>query len=648
MVLCACATVAAEGEEDKRIVEKEDASVGSEWTGQMTITANRLDTPRIKTGTSTTTVTAAEIERRGYKSVTEALRAVPGLDVKVSGGEGRQASVFLRGANSAHTKVFIDGIEISDAASPARAVDFGRLDIEDIEKIEVIRGPQSVLYGSDAIGGVINIITRRGKGPVKGYVKAEAGSYGTFRESTGISGSINWFDFRLTATRTDIEGFSAAAWRYGNHEKDGFHRTTVSGKIGIQPCDSVDVTGVFKFTGYNSKVDDWGGWMGDDADRSQEGEELIFRPQVRLTLLEKKWEQILGFSFAKLVRDHQDVDPLALWTSFGPSMYRYISRLYKFDWQHNLKLHETNTLTFGAEMLRERSSGWWSSWNWNTFTMQPPTSLDRNARSACGVYIQDQVSLWERIFVTAGVRIDNHEYFPTAVTWRVAPALWIPETRTRFKGSIGTGFKAPSLYQLHSPDYGNPNLDAEKSFGWDVGVEQYLFDKQLVVGVTWFENTFENLIDWVLINPFLFTGQYRNVGEAFSHGLEVEVAWEPVKQLRIEGSYTYTKARDLIAGQDLQSRPRHKCGMHVLVRPCEKLQIDLGCSVVGRRRENFGPDDFFNSTYMLWDMTCTYDVTDNVQVFASWKNMFDESYEDTHGYGTAGSSIYGGVKISIP
>ncbi len=626
-----------------------ESAIEAGWMKQIVVTADRLETPREKVTAATTVLKGEDIRRRGYRTVGEALRFVPGLDVRQTGGEGHTTTVFLRGSKSSHTKVFVDGVDMSDAASTSRLVDFGTMDVEDIEKIEIIRGPQSVLYGSDAIGGVISIITRRGEGEPGGYVKFEGGSHGTFREAGSISGAVDWFDFRLTMTRDDIRGISAASKYYGNSEKDAFRRTTVGGKFGARPAEWLDITSVFKFSGYHLQIDDFGGWFGDDRDRWQEGENFYFRPQVEMSLFDDRWTQKFGASFSKIVRDSRDNEPVNPAAFSAPSRYRFISRIYEFDWQHTIELHETNTLTFGAEMGREQSAGFSSGLDWSAWppAIRGPESIDKARRSYCGYYLQDKISLWDRVNVAAGFRIDTFEYFPTAVTWRVAPSVWIPETQTKLRGAIGTGFKAPSLYQLHDPQNGNPNLDAEESYGWDVGIEQYLFDKRFVVGATWFENTYTNLIDWVLVNPWAFTGQYRNVGEAFSHGLELEAAWEPIEELRFEANYTYTKARDLISDVDLASRPRHKCSFHTIVRPVDDLSIDLGCRVIGKRREAFGPDDNWNATYMVWDLSGTYDITENLQVFGSWKNMFDEKYEDVWGYGTYGCSVYGGVKVSF-
>ncbi len=605
---------------------------------RIVVTATRIETPYERVGSSVTVITRDEIERSGKTTVLELLRAVPALDVVQSGGPGGNASVFIRGAKSEHTLVLIDGIEANDPVTPGRSFDLAHLTTDNIERIEIIRGPQSTLYGSDAIGGVINIITRRGEGKPTFYISGEAGAFHTYRESVGASGTTGPFRFSVDLSRYDTDGISSADRRLpGNHEEDGYRNTTFSGRLGFAASEILDLDFVVRYTDARAELDNGGGPNMDDPNYRAWTEQLFLRGQARLELFDGFWEQIIGLSYTDHDRTTRNNTDPAHPTDLERSSYD--GNIVRLDWQHNLRLHETNTLTVGFETEEEKArSRYYSQSAWGPFS----SVFSRKSVRTNSCYVQDAISLWDRWFTTIGFRYDDHEVFGSQTTYRLATTYHIRETGTRLKASLGTGFKAPTLFQLYSA-YGDPTLRPEKSNGCDIGIEQDLFGGALTLGITLFRNNIRQMIDFDTA-----TWTYNNVAEAKTRGVEATATWRPTDAFSLLLAYTYTRTLDKAARQRLLRRPAHKASLQANYRLTKKLNLNARVIYVGRR------DDMDFSTfpaarvslddYVVADLGATYDVNPNLQVFARVENVFDKTYEEVKGYGTRGFGAFAGFR----
>ena len=610
--------------------------------GEITVTATTLETPIEEVGSSTTVITSKQIEEAQQDTVLEALRSVEGLNVVETSGPGSTASVFIRGANSEHTLVLIDGVTVNDPISPGHSFDFANLTTDNVERIEIIRGPQSTLYGSDAMGGVINIITKKGKGKPTGFFSTEAGSYGTFIEKGGVSGGNNIFNYSVSASRTDSDGISAADRHYGNNETDRYGNTSLSGRFGLTPVKNFSLDLIIRHSNTRADMDNNGGIGGDDPNYVLRSENLVTRLQGELTLFDGFWNQKLGLSLVKTDRDYRngrDIDH-----PFDAEVSSFNSESRKIDWQHHLFLHETNTLTFGAETEEEQGkSDYWSDSAWGSYS----SIFDKETARTTGYYIQDEVRLGKAFFATAGFRIDDHSRFGTKATYRFAASYLISQTGTRFKATYGTGFKAPSLYQLYS-QYGDTELRPEKSTGWDIGLEQTLIDKRLSFGATYFHNNFDNMIDFNST-----TSRYINVGEAVTQGIEMSISFEATKNISFQGSYTYLDTEDRSTGASLIRRPKNKLSLQGKYHFCEDGQLSAEIIYTGKRDDNYYDSMTYSSSrvklggYTLVNLAASYDLTKHVQIFGRVKNLFNKYYEEVAGWGTMGFSLYGGVKLSF-
>lgn len=626
--------------EQKSTKKEEAASLQYE----IVVTATRLETPTKEIASSITVITKEDLERTKKITVLEALQEVLGVTVIQNGPPGGAASVLLRGANSEHTLVMMDGVELNDPISPSRSCDLAHLSTENVERIEILRGPQSTLYGSDALGGVINIITKKGQGKPGFHLSTQGGSYRTLVSNAELSGGTDKIHYSIGTSYFRTDGFSAASTSYeGNEEEDGYQNLTLSGRLGFRPLDNLELDFTVRTINTKIDIDNFGGAYGDDPNNTQEYDALILKGQVRGLFLRNRWEQKINISFVDYDRKYEN--PTDETHPFDSDNSEYKSKQWKLDWQHNLFLHETNTLTFGVEYQEEQGeSEYYSESMWGPYSSIFPLQKAHNT----GVYIQDQVRFAGQFFATIGARLDNHSQTGTAITYRIAPACFIKQTGTKFKATYGTGFKSPSLYQLYAPGtiwgpIGNKDLESEKTTCWDVGIEQNLLQNKLILGATYFSSSYENLID------FDFAQGYINILKASSKGAEfIFQAW-PTDNLLLSASYTRTEAKDEETDEYLLRRPKDKFTAKLNFNFLEKGNIALSLIFLGERddKEYVGwtATRVTMPSYTLLNATASLDIIRNAQIFFRLDNILDEEYEIVRGYATPGFSAYGGFKI---
>lgn len=615
------------------------------------VTATKLETPAREVASSVTVVTEEEIQSKQQTSVLETLRGVPGVDVVRQGGLGQQTSVFMRGANSHHTLVLIDGIEVNDPSSPSRAFDFAHLTTDDIERIEILRGPNSTLYGSDALGGVINIITKKGRGKPRLSVSAEGGSYESHREKVGLSGGSDLVNYSLAASFLESNGIWSAGHKYGNSERDGYDNLSVSSRVGLTPTDNFDIDFFLRYIQADTDIDAFAGPLGDDPNYTSSFESIAFRTQAGLFLFDDLWEQKLAFSLTDYDRETDNSpDPLRP-NDFDKSSYD--GTIYKIDWQNNLYLHKSNTLTLGIDYEKEtadsRNLGTFTSFGW-PFSVD--AEIDNKKADTTGYFIQDQIKLWDSFFTTLGIRVDDHSKFGSKATYRIASAYSIDFSGTKLKATYGTGFKAPTIYQLYAPVFGNPDLKPEKVKGWDAGFEQTFFQEKTLVTFTYFENDFDNLVETAL-NMSTGLYEFQNVSEAKTKGIEVTASVQPVPNTTLKLGYTYTDAKDKEEDERLLRRPRNKFSLDINYRFLDKGDINLNVLYVGKRVDTFFNEETFEGGtvelggYTLVNLAASYKVTEKLRLFGRVDNLFDKEYEEVWGYDTAGISGYLGAEYTF-
>ena len=606
----------------------------------MVVTASRIETALDAVGSSITVITREEIEKRQAVQLTDVLRGVPGLDVVRQGGPGQTASVFLRGGNSSHTLVLIDGIEVNDPSTPARFFDFAAIPVDNIERVEILRGPGSPLYGSDAIGGVINIITRRSTGPTSGSVAVEAGSFRTHEEKISLRGGGDLFSYSLAGSFFDSEGISAAREEDGNTEEDGHERSSLAARIGLTPNETLALDLFYRYLDTETDLDNFGGAFGDDPNNRYQAQSDYARLQAELDLMETAWVQTLGVSLTDYDRTNRNGTDAAHPVDTVDS--RFEGRLWKVDWQHNLALTADDTLVLGVEHEEEAAESRDLRTFRDFFTGEPTTLLtefsEKRARTT-GYFLENQLQPSEGTSLTAGLRLDDHSRFGSHTTWRVTGSYRFPATATRFMASYGTGFKAPSLYQLFSR-FGDPDLDPETSRGWDIGFRQPLYDDKVRFGATYFQNDFEDLIDYDFA-----ANAFRNVGEAHSRGVELTLQISPGEGLDIAAAYTYTDTEDEATGEQLLRRPRNKGSLSLSYEWSDRLTGLLEVLYVGEREDTVFPDIVTLDSYTLVNLAARLPLGEHLELTGRIENLFDENYQEVSGYGTPGLAGYLGAKL---
>ncbi|WP_287069298.1 TonB-dependent siderophore receptor [Methylobacterium sp.] len=604
---------------------------------EISVSATGVPIPVIATGSSVTVLTDTLLGQQQRRTAADALQQVPGLNVVQTGGAGGQTSVFLRGTNSNHVKVQIDGIDVNDPSTPNRSFDFSQLLTDDLSRIEVLRGPQSGLYGGDAIGGVISFVTKRGEGPARATASVEGGSYGTVNQFGRIAGSEGIFDYAVSVQHlrqaslpvTPLDLLPA-----GVPLRTAFTDIkTVSTKLGAQLTDEFRLNTILRFSDstYLDQAD--GGFPSRPTPyrNLNDQQQLALRGEAEWTPF-ANFHNVFGANYSRFDRLFAGpiVDPLA-----PPTPTTYLGERTRFDYRGDVALSPGNLVVFGAQREDERFR---------------TTGIDRSNGNTGG-FAELQAQPFERAFLVANIRHDANDQFGGATTFRVAPSYILPYTETRLKGSVGTGFKPPTLSQLYQ-DYpgfrffGNPNLRPESSFGFDAGFEQPLFGGAATVGATYYETDFRDLIQTVFLPT---SSTYVNVGRAVAYGAEtfVTVRFNEAWSGRID--YTNTVTKDEIAGQELLRRPRHKVSGTAIWNLMPGLTMTgtlvvLGSFVDGNR--DFSVSRLKAPGFATVNLSATYAWSETLSLFGRIDNLFDQRYQNPTGFRGPGLAVYGGVRVT--
>jgi vitamin B12 transporter len=594
------------------------------------VTATRIPTPESQIASSVTVVTADEIAARQIRTLPDLLKEVPGLNVVQSGGPGGQTSVFMRGTNANHTKVLIDGIDVSDPSSPNAAFDFGQLLTQDIQTLEVLRGPQSGLYGSDAIGGVINVITKSGSGPAQFNAGIEAGSFDTFNQVAGVSGSLDRFHYAATVDHFHSGATPVTPLDYlppGQRRiDDDYDNLTGSTKLGFDVTEHFDLGLVARYTDTHLKFtgENFANFPStpDTSQSESNTRQYYTRATAHLVSIGGVLDQTIGAAYGNIKTTEFSPD--------GPATDSSGARA-KFDWQGIVALAADEKLVLGAEHQRD--------------DITVPISASTTINSG---YAELQSSFREQLFDTLAVRYDDNDRFGSKVTYRFAPVYVIAETGTKIKASVGTGFKAPSLSQMFQsfPAFGffaNPDLRPESSVGWDLGFEQALASDAVRFGVTYFHNNIKNLIDTNATT-------YINVGRAVTDGVESFASYQPIRSLTFRLDYTYTQATDEITQLELLRRPKNKESLTTAWQATDRFSLNATMlsvsSWVDTNRDGSIPR-LTAPGYTTVDLAGSYDLTSHWALTGRVTNLFNRHYQNPDAFDQPTIGAFAGIKAKF-
>jgi vitamin B12 transporter len=615
------------------------------------VTSTRTPQPIQRAGSAITVIPAEEIEKASVKSVEELFRQVPGVTLTQSGGPGQIQTVRIRGGDVRHTLVLIDGIRVNDPSTAGREFDFATLVLADIERIEVLRGPQSALYGSDAMGGVINIITKRGRGTPRATLSVEGGSYGTMEARGAVSGGNERVDYSFGVAGFDTAGFSAFGHRIprlrafaprDGFEADSAQRVGATGRVGVRLADEVRVE------------------VGGGTNQNWAQYDAAFLPfpdtDSRATnILHNGYGRVIADTFGVL-RNTATVYANRTDRSFrdeflgefgSRSRTEFIGDRAGAEYQGDLALGSFGLLTFGGKGERESADSFMQTFVPVPTPRQRTIAAEQTTQSAFALH---QVTLGERLHLSLGGRVDDVIDVDQFNTWRATAAYEIPETETKLRASAGTGGKAPSLFQLFSPSFGTATLESERSFGADAGIDQMLFNSRVKLSATAFHNRYRDLIDFNFnaadCAPGQVFGCFFNVARARTNGFELAnevVVVQDYARLRV--TYTWLDAVDEATKLKLARRPEHQGRVGLVLTPHPRLSLEPRVVFVGERW------DLPNETgrlppYARLDMYADYKFNDTFSLYARAENLTDVRYEEVRNFGTAGRSFYGGMRAT--
>ncbi len=610
---------------------------------EIVVTATRLETPAKKTASAISLVRIENLPPAAAIRPEILFSGVPGIFFLQPGLAGGTGSLFIRGANSEHAVFMIDGLELNDPISPSRSFNFNLFDLTLVDRVEILRGPQSTLYGSDALAGVVNFITAE---PEKNETTV-SGLFGSHRTGQGnlrIVRVKNNFSFLLETNNFTTAGISAASRSYpGNTENDGYSQHSLALKLSWRLSPSFRLN--FQTRGLISRVelDSFGGPYGDDPNSLQKSRFIFNRLEINGFLWQHRWEQKLVFGFEAGRRQNDNQADEAHPAESESALYR--SKIFKIDWQNNFFLSSGQTLVLGADFRQEQGSSFYLySSPWGDYE----SSFPNKSASLLGLYLQDQWKLWKRLALTAGLRSDHHQRFGAALTFRTAVCLDLPEIKTRLKTTLGTGFKAPSLYQLYAPaDYfgpiGNENLRPERNTGWDAGVEKEIGER-LSLALTYFETRYRNLIQ------FNYGSGYLNVGRASSRGLEASLQANLLQPLSFRASWTHLRSRDLDSGSPLLRRPENS--LHLDLTFVQRaLSIAAELNYLGSRFDinysAYPAETVKLKPAALVNLLLNYELKPQLTVFLHIQNLLNTRYELIYGYGSPGATFTTGFKLKL-
>ena len=527
-----------------------------------------------------------------------ALATIPGVNIVNTGATGGQSSVFIRGAASTQTLFVVDGIPMNSRSAQYNNF-LGSADLAGLDRVEVLRGPQSTLYGSSAMGGVIFIDSARGCGSATGSVATTFGSFDTLAASAAVKGGTGKF------------GYSASLGRFhtdNEHANNGFDAWSYSARVEGTPTANLLVGATFRGQQGDSEQYVYG-----NADVAADN---------HLATVYAQWSPNKDFASRLTAGQHQ-------------RRYRYDDGAYPseirdrrdiVDWQNTWFDFEGAEVVAGASTERDHHSSDGAS-----------TTADNSAG-----YLSTTVHPSKNSTVNAGVRYDHFETFGSAWTWRTG-ASWLPRVGTKLHATLGTGFSAPSNEDtdgnLAWGMLDNHDLKAEKSTGWDVGVDQKFFGEVALASVTYFQTRYSDRLVYVS-DPVTWIGRMENVTRSKSSGLETAVAVSLTKSIRTRLAYTYLEARDTTANTRLPRQPRHTLDAEATVQPGAKWTVGAGLRIVAGRVDTYAPLEDFTTVRVF----TSYEVVKNLLLKLRIENALNERYQETAGYDALPFRTFGGIE----
>ena len=612
---------------------------------EIVVTATRNHTEMLSTPSMVNVITASQLKRDGIIYVKDALKMIAGINVVSNGAFGGQTTVNMRGLPGYYTKILIDGVDVSDPSEPQPYYNLADLTVNDISRIEIVQGAQSGLYGSNAIGGVINIITKRGSGKPGAAVSFEAGSHKTYMENASAYGKSGRFSAFLSVSRFDTGGISKMdkydpdkhSYSRGD-EKDSYHKTDASTRLEYEFSKSLKAGWLLKLYKTQNYLDN--GWyitpdfkfLPDDSAKSNntpEARSLRSNDHFAMTKLYIDKH----FGAFKLKVDGFFVQNLRYYKSAPPSWLDYKGKRWGFD--------VVGTYTFG----NTRITGGFT----HKIEKYEDTSPFKKLRYNYAGFVELQQLIGD-LKLQAVARQDRYKTFGRHFTYKLGASYMIPKTDTVLKANYSTGFRAPSIWELYAPANpswyflgGNEDLKPEKAKTWDFGVYQRFFNNRVSLRIRYFASIVKDRIAY-WTDPSTWQSTYKNIkGKTHARGVELSLQIRPVRFAKVGLSYTYTKSKNPDTGKQIARLPKSQVNGYVtLIGLNGRLSATVDGRYIGTRFDD-SAHTHQTGKYAVFDFTALYKLNSKFEVSLTVKNIFDRFYEEVYGYSTLGRSVFASV-----
>lgn len=599
-------------------------------TKELVVTASRVPVPSYTVGSSMTIISGEQLKKQQTMFVLDILRNVPGLSIAKSGGIGTFTEVRARGAESNHTLVLIDGIEGNTEAVFGSAFSFSSLLAKDVERIEVLRGPQSALWGSDAIGAVINIITKKKKKGLAFNSGAEFGSLGTENLYAGLSAGDGAKYINFNAESLHADGINIA--RTGS-ENDAYYNRTYNLKAGIALFKNLELDFILRHINDDVDTDPQFGQLVTDRDGDKTNtKQTYINGKASITTFDDIWSHEFNYELVKSSAN-----------SFSPGFnFHTNGDRIKFGYLSDVKIKTPSffNTSHGLSLLLEYEDD-----TANGTFVGGRTDAGFITKTVATEY---RLNLFDDLHISTSVRHDDQEFFKDSTTYRVSGTYNYRKTGTRLHSGYGTAIKNPTINELYGnfPNFtGNENLKPESSKGWDFGIEQTFLNHFLVTDITFFQNTIEDLIQGQNTTAINLAGKNKIKGVEFS------LTSSPLDNFDINANYTFTNTEGA-DGLELVRRPKHIAGININYSfLSDKANLNLNVNYHGRRQDfdfaTFPASRVSLGSYTLVNLATSYTYNKYLSFFGRIENLLNDDYEEIFSYQTPGATAYAGINFSL-
>lgn len=619
---------------------------------EVVITANKYPQKQISTGKVLMVISRDQLEKNSGRTLTQVLNEQAGLLINGSQQPlGSNQTVYLRGALAGNTLILVDGVPANDASGISGEFDLNHFAIDQIERVEILKGSQSVLYGSDAMAGVINIITKKIGSNRKfgGNASVAAGTYGTFKGVAGIGGSTKIVGYDLQYSHLQSDGFSAAHDDNGNRnfDRDGFNQDVVGLNVTLKPVKNWKLRVYGQYGNYKADIDDAG--LKDDKNNTIHNKNL--QSGIYSVYDFNKGSFTASFNInntKRILNDEKNVplDP----NDYDPYQGTYKSKTYFGEVYTNLNLHEHIGVLAGADLRIQKADIKTSFGNLGR------DSLKSSLASAYASFFLKELGGFN---LELGGRFTNHSDFGSAFTYSVNPSYVINQ-RLKIFANLSSGFRAPTIYNLAS-EYGNKDLDPERSVSYEGGIQYIDPNNKFNIRATYFDRQIEDVIIFKNL-PVAPYGRYANADKQKDHGVELEIAIKPSEKWSITANYAYVDGKietsSPATGKDtsyfnLIRRPKNNINFNIGFQATKKLFTSIGGRWVDKREDRYSNPATFKTekknlgSYYNLDAYASYQVHTSIKLFVDLRNITDQQYSELYGYNTRRFNFMAGVVFKM-